>query len=518
VTKPLETPEFSAELRQLLVAVALSDDTDAQIGRLNELLLCDERLRHEAARFFEEEAVLRREFNVLDRVGEFHKTLAKESAGESTPLSVGHIDCESRILNSRWQRLSLAVAVLIAASLGIIRLAGQVRNSVINQSVEEAQVRPSSVAENARDASQQHGLPPLVAGLLTPVTHVSWSGPQFASDLNSGPPASRLSEGVMPFISAFGRPAQGYMICLQPGALLDLVVAGDAEGENALAVIEFDGSGRPTGRRISFSNSAGEGVSNSVVAGKFSPVTKKGRLGIWTERNDTAVPRYYFFTGVHKLLNRSADDSWHVSNLLAFVEEPGLLHVGWDDSGMPAPGDKDLVQLPDYDFDDVTATIRIKNPAPEPNRRAAGLHVYSKTAAYEDASNQASTSELDRYPFSVAPGQAAIVKVCSRSGAPVEVAVFEKDSDKLQWHCRKGASPSPTLGICAIENNSSQPREFYLVGKKNHPAANASMALLPLSHSVLFEQEEFVTIGFGDDQLASDFNKVRVDILTMDEL
>jgi hypothetical protein len=327
-----------------------------------------------------------------------------------------------------------------------------------------------------------------------------------------------MREGVISFISAFGRPAQGYMVCLQPGALLDLVVAGDAEGENALAVIEFDGSGRPTGRRISFSNSAGEGASNSAVAGKFSPVTKKGRLGIWTERNDTAVPRYYFFTGVHKLLNRSADDSWHVSNLSAFVEQPGLLHIGWDDSGMPAPGDKELVQLPDYDFDDVTATIRIKNSTLESDRRAAGLHIYSKTAEYDDAPNQRSASDLDRYPFSVAPGQAAIVKVCSRSGASVEIAVFEKDSDKLQWRCRKGTLPSPTLGICAIENDASRPREFYVVAKRNQPAANASTSSLPLSHSVLFEQEEFVTIGFGDDQLRSDFNKVRVDILTMDEL
>jgi hypothetical protein len=147
VTKSLENPEFSAELRRLLVAVALSDATDAQIVRLNELLLHDERLRHEAARFFEEEAVLRREFNVLDRVGEFHKTLAKESAGQSAPSSAGHIDCESRILDSNWQRLSLAVAVSIAASIGVIWLAGHVRNSAIDQSAEETHFRQPSIAE-----------------------------------------------------------------------------------------------------------------------------------------------------------------------------------------------------------------------------------------------------------------------------------------------------------------------------------------------------------------------------------
>ena len=38
MTKPLEEPEFAADVSQLLVAVMLGDATDAQIGRLNELL------------------------------------------------------------------------------------------------------------------------------------------------------------------------------------------------------------------------------------------------------------------------------------------------------------------------------------------------------------------------------------------------------------------------------------------------------------------------------------------------
>src|SRR5882762_1443703 len=142
MTKPLENPEFASELRQLLVAVALGDATDTQIGRLNGLLLHDERLRRQAARFFEEETVLRREFNVLDRVGEFHKTLAKEPAGERTPSSVANDGCESRTFSSTLQRLSLAVAVLIGASIGIIWLAGRARNSAINQSADEVQLRP----------------------------------------------------------------------------------------------------------------------------------------------------------------------------------------------------------------------------------------------------------------------------------------------------------------------------------------------------------------------------------------
>ena len=96
--------------------------------------------------------------------------------------------------------------------------------------------------------------------------------------------------------------------------------------------------------------------------------------------------------------------------------------------------------------------------------------------------------------------------------------MFEKGSDKLRWHCRQEKAHSPTLGICAIENNTLQPQEFYLVGQKKPPNAQARSSPHPLLHSVLFEKESLVTVGFDDVKKVSDFNTVRVDILTMDEL
>ena len=518
MAKPLEESEFATELRQLLAAVVLGDATDAQISRLNELLLRDKELRHHAARFLEEEAVLRREFEVLDRVVEFHNPLARDGCAESTLSTAATVACETRFHRIRRQIPVLAVAVLISAVAGVLWLERRAGTSAANQSANEAKLRVPPLAQSVDGASLQHPMLPLTASILTPVTRVSWSGPRFASELNNEPLASTMREGVTSFTSAFGRPAQGYMVCLRPGAFLDLVVAADSDGENALAVIEFDGAGRPTGRRLSYSNSAGEDDPDPAGAGKFSTLTKKGRLGIWTERNDSASPRYYFFTGVHKLLNRAADDSWHVSRLSAFVDEPDLFHIGWDDSGMPPGGDKDQSQIPDDDFDDVNATVRIRKLKPEPSERATGVHIYSKTAAYDADPNASSVSETDKYPFTVAAGQVAIVKVCSRSRAPIEIAVFEKGSDKLRWHCRQEKAHSPTLGICAIENNTLQPQEFYLVGQKKPPNAQARSSPHPLLHSVLFEKESLVTVGFDDVKKVSDFNTVRVDILTMDEL
>lgn len=299
---------------------------------------------------------------------------------------------------------------------------------------------------------------------------------------------------------------------------MDLVVAADSDGENALAVIEFDGFGLPTGRRISFTNSAGEGPQESAIAGRASELTKKGRLGIWSERNDSDRPRYYFFTGVHKLLNRSADDAWHVSRVSPFVEEPGLVQVGWDDSGMPPGGDKDLPQIPDDDFDDVSATIRIRDSDPELNQRPAGVQVYSRTPASEFDSNLAAMGAHDSYPFTVGPGQIAIVKVCSRSGALVKIALAENETGSIRWQCEKEKSLSPTLGICAIENNTQDERTFTVVAVKKLAETASEQLAQPLPHKVLFEKESLVTVGFDQDKDVSDFNRVRVDILTLDEL
>src|SRR5262245_49765829 len=243
MTKPLDDSEFAAELHELLVAAALGDATDVQIARLNDLLRSDTGLRHQAARFFEEEAVLRREFNVIDRVGEFHKPLAKDLAGGDASSSDANVSCETAILTGPRQRFFLAVAILIGASVGIIWWQRGAGTATLNQSADSRHERALEDGDSIDNASQRE-LPSLAATILTPVTHVSWSGPQFASDVNSGPPTAVMREGVTSFISAFGRPAEGYMVCLRPDALLDLVVAGDAEGENALAVIEFDANGR----------------------------------------------------------------------------------------------------------------------------------------------------------------------------------------------------------------------------------------------------------------------------------
>jgi hypothetical protein len=518
MSKPSEQHQDREEVSRLLTAAILGDASEADVSRLNELLLGYQSLRHHAAQFLEEEAMLRREFEVLDRVVDFHNPLANDRSEKAIPSNtvaagdIGHKE-------ERRHLLFAAVAVVICALAATIWWEQWTRSPIVRHLTSRADSQALPLGQSDEGSRLRHRMP-LAASMLSRVTYVSWAGPRFASEINAEPLTTTLQEGVIPFTSAFGRPAQGYMICLQPGSLLDLVVAADAEGENSLAVIEFEPNGTPTGRRLTFSNSAGQGKRGRDGSSKLIALTKKGRLGIWTERNDTANPRYYLFTAVHKLLNRSVDDSWHVSRLLPFVEEANLVHVGWDDSGMLSSGKQERIHVPDDDFDDVSATIRIRTPKTDPSRQA-GAFVYSKTAAY-DGPVRPALAGTARYAFSVAPGQVAIVKVCSRSGRPVELALFEKETNRVQWRCRKEGSRSPTLGVCAIENNTPEMQKYVLIGQMSATEAptdsGAPSSSRRLSQTVLFDKEDLVTVVFDDGTMVSDFDRVKVDILTVSEL
>jgi hypothetical protein len=71
---PATRPDYE-ELSSLLVAAVLDDANDQQVAQLNQLLLADAGLRAYAVQFFEDEVVLRQQFQLCGRVGDLHNSV-----------------------------------------------------------------------------------------------------------------------------------------------------------------------------------------------------------------------------------------------------------------------------------------------------------------------------------------------------------------------------------------------------------------------------------------------------------
>ena len=494
-------PDLVTETTRLLVSVVLDDATDVQIARLNDLLERDVALREHASRFLAEEAILRHEFQVLSHVGEFHGSTTSLAPGAHARVMA--VSC--RTPRFAWARRAgqfFLAASLMSAVFVAIRLNGRDASEVRKQT--------GLIANPDRGRYQS-------AAILPPVTSVSWSGPTFGQRSET-PLATPLHEGVADFTSVKGRRAQGYMVQVPAGALLDLVVAADACGENALAVSEFDCDGQPTGRRFSFSNSTTELTTPSHDPQEASGFTKYGPLGVWTERNNTSSPRFYLFTSVHKLVDKSTDDAWHISRLSVMLDDADLVHIGWDDSGILRSSDREHV--PDEDFDDLSATIRIRESADVTAEGSSGLRIFSSIQAAEidtTESAEAIDDVTEGYQFAVHPGEVVVLRVVSRARAPVSIAVVERDSGETRWSRRHVSTRSGSLGVCALENGSSATRHFRLIGRHAEGGA-ANQSWLASNHSVLSRQDTFATVGFEDGHGESEFNYVKVDVLTMSAL
>ncbi len=531
MTQHRPTSADANETSTLLVSLVLGDASDEQIGRLNELLQGDVELRRRAAQFFEEETVLRHQFQMLGRVGNYHNSSPDELLDATTRTIPATEACSGATV---W-RARRATPFFIVASLFAMLVVGALsitRPWKINGSRPIAgNLEPGQVGirpERDHPASPRSAVLPLAASMLPRVTRVSWAGPQFASNVEAEPLASVMHAGIVPFTSAFGRPAQGYMVHLPPNAQLDLVVAADADGENALAVIEFDDDGRPTGRRISYGNSAGESTLASRPSSQMPTMTKYGPLGIWTDRNNTSRSKFYFFTSVHKLLNRSADDAWHVSRLAVLLEESGLVHIGWDDSGMMRGDDRDYVHIPDDDFDDLSATIRITQSEQESPQKISEVRVLPEFEGSQSAENEPSAGrEQAGFSFSVAPGQTLVIKGVYRASTPISLMVVDKKTGRVHWTCKRLSPRSTNLGVCAIENNSLEPQEYLLVSQHKIVNDDKSESWRQSNHTLLFQQEMFTTVAFENGQVAPEvnqvkvdpiFNQVKVDILTIGNL
>jgi hypothetical protein len=214
---------------------------------------------------------------------------------------------------------------------------------------------------------------------------------------------------------------------------------------------------------------------------------------------------------VHKLLNRSEDDSWHESRLSVQLEEPNLAHVGWDDSGMADVNDPGATQVPDLDFDDLIATIRIHRTGAKSDNRQSDVRVLPES---EPVTTAVSTVE-EGFPLSVGAGEAVFVKVTNRFRTSATIAVVEKKTGRVWWSYAPAEAASSNTGVCALENTTLDRREFVVVGGRVSEAGKSTQISIPMKPSIRFQQDAFTSLVFEEGPDNPDFDDVKVDLVTM---
>jgi hypothetical protein len=116
--------EHLPELQQMLATMVLGHASDQQLDRVNELLTADLELRRYASRFLEEESALRRQFEMLGLLADFHTPSDNLIAFPGTPQLVSDIEQHETIKAVQSLRRIIGrnsfPAVLIAASLLIV--------------------------------------------------------------------------------------------------------------------------------------------------------------------------------------------------------------------------------------------------------------------------------------------------------------------------------------------------------------------------------------------------------------
>lgn len=311
-------------------------------------------------------------------------------------------------------------------------------------------------------------------------------------------------------------PARGYVVPVGPGDQIDVAVDASAAGANRLVVLELDGSGEPLRQAIMFTNDTPE---TSPSRDPYGPGRRVGRLGRWTERNDTPGERYYLLAGLHRLHEAPADRQWRVSDFAVLIREPHLLHIGWDDSGVNAdadwPADESALAdehgyLADRDYDDVSVSVRVFDPlgrAKRPERRP-------RTFPSSEADGALTDADMAGFAFTVEPGEAVVMRAIRGSIAEHRIAVADAATREVLWDREQlrplQASPNRFSNHPAalarnreafgVENTTDASCRFVVAVRvpdtPNDGAPSAAGAWRPAPHRVLLEADEYQIVGF----------------------
>lgn len=414
--------------------------------------------------------------------GEVRGTEGLLLASRSAPASVS----TTRDPRPSANLLPWALAAAVALALGLFALQSA-RNRTLS-------------GENPTLANVTPGYP-----ALPEITHVSWEGPSYQAAPRDAIPTAAVSAGAISLRLGKGKTADGYVICLHPGMSVDLVSTFDATGENSLSIVELTDGDRPAAKKLTFHN-AGEGPM-PLHANPSAKNRRYGVLGHWSEANFGAHPRYFLLTGVHKLAIPTAGEDWRMSDMKVLIEHENAVHIGWDDSG-PPPFEGQPYR-PDGDYDDLAATLFYTSNAPNEHLASKSLRVL---ASHDPTPIKMPEVFDSAFEFDLPPGSLAMVKAICEARDPNALAIVDCQTKEVLWSGTKQPAEGVYLGTISISNPTQVARKLCLVAVHQVPTATDD-AWHVSKLQTLYEQPNFVILGFEDSRNDDDFNDLRVNLL-----
>ncbi|HMO15148.1 MAG TPA: hypothetical protein PKD64_13025 [Pirellulaceae bacterium] len=334
------------------------------------------------------------------------------------------------------------------------------------------------------------------------VKKVSWIGPSFSSLPEEWSPIEETVSGVVPLRVDTSHLASGYIFCLPPRSAVKLFATFDATAENCLTISELRSDVSEVDRKAVFHNT---GAGDRPLHANPTAVNRRfGVLGEWSERNDTDQPRFFMLTGAHKLVVPEPNEEWRLSNLAVLLNEPDLVHLGWDDSG-PFPG-VGGTYVGDGDFDDLAVTLCFEID----EQSYAATSPISTSVPAVSLSGEIPSSE--GVELSLEPGESVLLKVAADATFTNALVVLDKDTQQQLWATWNEEKDQLNLGACYLRNHGGQRRELVLVGINRHNE-KPDEDWLPSRSRILFEQGDYTIIGFDDSKKDNDFKDILVSVL-----
>ncbi|MEO1496112.1 MAG: hypothetical protein AAFV43_03070 [Planctomycetota bacterium] len=299
-------------------------------------------------------------------------------------------------------------------------------------------------------------------------------------------------------------PARGYLVPVPPGQQIEALVDASAEGPNELLIVELDSFGDPLRQATAFNNEPTGEEASETQRRRF------GRIGRWTDYNSGVETRYYLFAGLHRLMQDSDHAVQRVSDFAVLINEGGIVHVGWDDSGVTAyptwpedaspPKDDYLV---DRDYDDVCVSIRVYDPA-----TAASPGVRALPAS--DALGAMPEETEGPYELVLAPHASLVMRFVHGSESDTKVAVADAETGQIVWRSdntevsrsarlRFNTDPGArdkNRGALYLENNTDNPRVYRIAACYRPDDASASNDWVASAHRALLKQPGYLIRGF----------------------